>query len=97
VEACGAEGIAYVPFMIAWHGAHAGVTGVGHSEVRAVAQAHGASAAQVRLAWALQRGAHVLVIPGTGDPAHLTANPASGALRLADEEMARLGAVHEPV
>ena len=35
--------------------------------VTEVARAHGATAAQVRLAWALSRGPHVLVIPGTGE------------------------------
>lgn len=98
VDACEAEGIAYVPFFtVAGKGGSAGVTGPDHPEVDAVAQAHGASAAQVRLAWALRRGSHVLVIPGTGDPDHLAANVAAGALRLTDEEMARLGAVREPV
>jgi len=44
--------------------------------------AHGASPVQVRLAWALSRGPHVLVIPGTGTPGHLEDNVAAGALRL---------------
>jgi pyridoxine 4-dehydrogenase len=69
VDACGAEGIAFVPFFtIAGQGGGAGATGPDHAEVRAVAQAHGASAAQVRLAWALHRGSHVLVIPRQGRP-----------------------------
>ncbi|HMD94502.1 MAG TPA: aldo/keto reductase [Trebonia sp.] len=51
---------------------------------------HGATAAQVRLAWTLQRGPRVLVIPGTGDPAHLAANVAATALRFSADEMARL-------
>jgi len=34
----------------------------------------------------------VLAIPGTGNPEHLKANVAAGALRLTAEEMARLGA-----
>ena len=57
---------------------------------------HGASAAQVRLAWTLQRGPHVLAIPGTSDPAHLEANVAAGALRLTGEELALLEAVTIP-
>ena len=61
--------------------------------VLAVARARGATAAQVRLAWTLQRGPHVLAIPGTGDPAHLAENVAAGALRLSPDEMARLGAL----
>ncbi|MFE5028200.1 aldo/keto reductase [Streptomyces sp. NPDC056656] len=53
-------------------------------------RAHGASLAQVRLAWTLQQGPHVLAIPGTGDPDHLSQNMAAGALRLSKEEMVRL-------
>ena len=47
-------------------------------------------AAQVRLAWTLHRGPHVLAIPGTGDPDHLVDNVAAGALRLTDEDVAAL-------
>ena len=77
-------------------GAGRGVTGTEHEEVLAVASAHGATAAQVRLAWTLQRGAHVLAIPGTGDPAHLAANVAASALRLSGEELALLESVTIP-
>jgi diketogulonate reductase-like aldo/keto reductase len=66
------------------------VTGPENPEVLAVARAHGATAAQVRLAWTLQRGPHVLAIPGTGDPDHLTANVAAAALRLSPDEMTGL-------
>ncbi|MFE1794365.1 aldo/keto reductase, partial [Streptomyces sp. NPDC059525] len=56
--------------------------------------AHGASTAQVRLAWTLHRGPHMLAIPGTGNPAHLDANVAAGALRLTEDDLARLEALH---
>lgn len=58
-----------------------------------IARAHDASPAQVRLAWTLRRGPHVLAIPGTGNPAHLEANVAAGALRLTDDEAGRLTAL----
>ena len=91
VDACGKQGIAFVPFFsIAGTGRGAGVSGSEHEEVLSAARAHGATAAQARLAWTLQRGPHVLVIPGTGDPAHLAANVAAGALRLTAGEVARL-------
>jgi pyridoxine 4-dehydrogenase len=48
------------------------------------------TAAQIRLAWTLQPGPHVLAIPGTGNPEYLEANVAAGALRLRPEEMALL-------
>jgi pyridoxine 4-dehydrogenase len=93
LRACGAQGVAFVPFFaIAGTGREAGV-GPDGEEVGEVARAHGATAAQVRLAWTLQQGPHVLAIPGTGDPDHLVENVAAGALRLTPEEMARLESV----
>ncbi|MFJ6785490.1 oxidoreductase [Streptomyces yangpuensis] len=95
LRTCGEQGIAFVPFYsIAGTGRQAGAGGDDSAEVLEVARAHGASAAQVRLAWTLQRGPHVLAIPGTGDPAHLAANVAAGALRLSPAELARLDSVH---
>ncbi|MFI9564430.1 aldo/keto reductase [Streptomyces rishiriensis] len=94
LERCGELALAFVPFFaIAGPGREAGpVAGEGDA-VRAVARAHGVSVAQVRLAWTLQQGPHVLAIPGTGDPDHLAQNMAAGALRLSDAEMARLTSV----
>ncbi|MEU7578164.1 aldo/keto reductase [Streptomyces sp. NPDC041068] len=88
---CGELGVAFVPFFaIAGSGREAGPAAGDGEAVRAVARAHGVSVAQVRLAWTLQQGPHVLAIPGTGDPDHLAQNVAAGALRLSEEEMARL-------
>ncbi|MEU0396596.1 oxidoreductase [Streptomyces sp. NPDC006208] len=95
VRACGEQGVAFVPFYsIAGTGRQAGASGTESDEVLAVAQAHGASAAQVRLAWTLHRGPHVLAIPGTGDLDHLVANVAAGALRLSEDELAALDLLH---
>ncbi|MFJ5269539.1 aldo/keto reductase [Streptomyces sp. NPDC088358] len=98
---CGDLGVAFVPFFaIAGKGGARGPGGTDGShdgagaEVLDVARAHGATAAQVRLAWTLRQGPHVLAIPGTGNPDHLTENVAAGALRLTDDEMARLDGVH---
>ncbi|GAA1216582.1 oxidoreductase [Kitasatospora nipponensis] len=97
LRACGEQGVAFVPFFaIAGEGAEEGVTGVESEQVHAVARAHGASPAQVRLAWTLQQGPHVLAIPGTGDPDHLEENVAAGALRLTGEELALLDASAGP-
>ncbi|GAA3019584.1 oxidoreductase [Streptomyces drozdowiczii] len=93
---CGDLGIAFVPFFaIAGAGRESG-TVPEHEAVLDVARAHDASPAQIRLAWTLQQGAHVLAIPGTGNPAHLEANVAAGALRLTGDEMARLTALGQP-
>ena len=58
--------------------------------IRAIARAHGATTAQVRLAWTLHQGPHLLAIPGTSNPHHLVQNVAAGALRLSPEELASL-------
>ncbi|MFJ6461313.1 oxidoreductase [Streptomyces sp. NPDC091387] len=85
---CGEQGIAFVPFYaIAGHGRESGAAAVESEAVAAVARAHDATPAQVRLAWTLQRGPHVLAIPGTGNPGHLTENVAAAALRLTEDEL----------
>jgi aryl-alcohol dehydrogenase-like predicted oxidoreductase len=92
LERCGELGIAFVPFFaIAGSGGAAGPAEQADEAVAAVARAHGVSVAQVRLAWTLQQGPHVLAIPGTGDLRHLEENLAAASLRLSEEEMALLG------
>ncbi|MGW8366398.1 aldo/keto reductase [Streptomyces wedmorensis] len=95
VRHCGEQGVAFVPFYaIAAAGRQAGATATEDAEVLAVAESHGASPAQVRIAWTLHQGPHLLAIPGTGDPAHLAANVAAGALRLTPEDLTRLDRAH---
>ncbi|MFL6073325.1 MAG: oxidoreductase [Mycobacteriales bacterium] len=98
LRACGEQGVAFVPFFaIAGAGREAGAAGGGeHDEVLAIAREHGVTPVRVRLAWALARGPHVLVIPGTGSTEHLVDNIAAGALRLTGDDLARLEAVHRP-
>lgn len=94
LRACAERGIAFVPFFsIAGEGREAGAVRTEHDQVHAVARAHDVSPAQVRLAWILQQGAHVLAIPGTGNPEHLVDNVAAGALRLTQEEFQLLDAI----
>ncbi|MEU0149050.1 aldo/keto reductase [Streptomyces sp. NPDC006288] len=88
---CGEEGIAFVPFFaIVGSGREGGAGGTEREEVLAVARAHDATPAQVRLAWTLHQGPHVLAIPGTGNPDHLVENIAAGALRLTSDDLALL-------
>lgn len=88
---CDEQGIAFVPFYsIAGTGRTAGVTTDDSNEVHAIARAHGVSTAQIRLAWTLHQGPHVLAIPGTGDLDHVTQNVAAGALRLTEDERTAL-------
>ncbi|MGD3111959.1 oxidoreductase [Streptomyces sp. YGL11-2] len=95
VRTCGEQDVAFVPFYaIAATGRQAGASDNDHPEILAVARAHGAGPAQVRIAWTLHRGPHVLAIPGTGDPGHLASNVAAGALRLSADEVALLDSLH---
>ncbi|MDH6623749.1 pyridoxine 4-dehydrogenase [Streptomyces sp. LBL] len=96
LDSCGEQGIAFVPyFAISGDRGEAGASETHEDEVLAVARAHGATPAQVRLAWTLHRGPHVLAIPGTGNPDHLIENVTGGALRLSQDELTRLRSLHQ--
>ncbi|GAA2845074.1 oxidoreductase [Streptosporangium fragile] len=56
----------------------------------AVAARHGATRAQVALAWLLARSPVTLTIPGTASVAHLEENVAAGDLRLTEDDVTRL-------
>ncbi|WP_194898641.1 aldo/keto reductase [Catenulispora pinisilvae] len=90
MKACGELGIAFVPFF-AIAGARSGAPAPEEvsedARVLKVAEAHGVTSQQIRLAWTLSQGSHVLAIPGTGDLAHLEANIAAGAIRLTSEDL----------
>ncbi|MEU7560491.1 aldo/keto reductase [Streptomyces eurythermus] len=88
---CGEHGIAFVPFYaVAGEAGERGATAAHDDAVLSVARAHDATPAQVRIAWTLHQGPHVLAIPGTGNPGHLTENVAAGALRLTAAELTSL-------
>jgi len=61
--------------------------------VAQVATAAGATAAQVSLAWLLQRSLVMLPIPGTSSVAHLEENYAAAAVKLTDQQMVALNKV----
>ncbi|WP_042433243.1 oxidoreductase [Streptacidiphilus anmyonensis] len=97
VDLCREQGIAFVPyFAVSGLRREAAPGQEPEARVRAVADSRGVTPAQVRLAWTLHRGPHVLAIPGTTDPAHLSQNIAAGSLRLTDEELALLGTPGTP-
>ena len=94
LRACQDRGIAFVPFFaIAGDRRAAGGSGTEPSQLVEVARRHGATPAQVRLAWTLHQAPNVLAIPGTGNPGHLAENVAAGALRLTGEDLALLATV----
>ncbi len=84
VRMCAERGIAFVPFF-------AVASGTGEdARVAEVARRHDVTPAQVRLAWTLHQGPHVLAIPGTGDIAHLEQNVAAAALELTGDDLKTL-------
>jgi aryl-alcohol dehydrogenase-like predicted oxidoreductase len=94
LSACAKRGIAFVPFFaIAGQGREDGKPAGEPEPVLAAARSHDATPAQVRLAWTLAQGSHVLAIPGTGNLTHLAENVAAGALRLTEKELALLGSL----
>lgn len=64
--------------------------------VRAVAARHGATPAQVALAWTLTRGSHVVPIPGTKRRRYVEENVAASTLVLTREDLAELESVPPP-
>ncbi|WP_432893983.1 aldo/keto reductase [Kribbella sp. CA-245084] len=90
---CGELGIAFVPFFtLTAESREAG--GVPESAaVQEVADRHGATPAQIRLAWTLSRGAHVLAIPGTSSRHHLEENLMAGGITLSPDDFVVLDAV----
>lgn len=89
---CAQRNIAFVPFFaIAGAQREVGATDDHTETIRAVAAAHDATPHQIRLAWSLHQGPHVLAIPGTGNADHLLENIAAGTLRLSADQLAMLG------
>lgn len=91
---CRERGVAFVPFFALAGASKEAGTPAEDDQVTEIARARGATPAQVRLAWTLAQGPHVLVIPGTGDPEHLRQNVEAGELSLTPEELTRLDALH---
>ncbi|MGZ5212721.1 MAG: aldo/keto reductase [Actinomycetota bacterium] len=58
--------------------------------IRAVADRHGATIAQVALAWVLAQGSHIVPIPGTKRLRHLEDNAAASAIHLTTQDLAGL-------
>lgn len=86
LAACAARGIAFIP----WYPLGAGAV-LRATKVKRVAARHGASGAQVALAWLLAHSPVMLPIPGTSTVAHLEENVAAATLRLSAEDLAALG------
>jgi aryl-alcohol dehydrogenase-like predicted oxidoreductase len=64
---------------------------------RTVAERHGATPAQVAIAWTLAQGEHVIPIPGTKKRRYLHENTVAAGVDLTDDDLATLDAVPPPV
>jgi pyridoxine 4-dehydrogenase len=78
VDYCAEEGIVFVPYFPL-----RGVTG---GAVAEIAERHGATHAQIALAWLLRRSPAMLPIPGTLSLAHVRENLAAVEIELTDDE-----------
>jgi aryl-alcohol dehydrogenase-like predicted oxidoreductase len=99
LDYCEANGIAFIPWFPLQAGEAArtgmkatleqwlGRTPPAVGAIHRVAQRHRATAAQVALAWLLQRSPVMLPIPGTSQPGHLEENMAASRLVLTAEDL----------
>ncbi|MFI9510523.1 aldo/keto reductase [Nocardia sp. NPDC052566] len=83
------SGIAFIPWFPLATGHLAGPGG----PLESIAREHGATPAQLALAWLLRRSPAMLPIPGTASVAHLEENMAAALIELSDNDFATLSAV----
>ncbi|WP_327634812.1 aldo/keto reductase [Kribbella sp. NBC_00482] len=93
LQLCGELGIAFIPFFTLTAESREGGGVPDSGPVQEIADRHGATVAQVRLAWTLSRGDHVLAIPGTSSPQHLEENLRAADLNLSPEDLATLNSL----
>jgi pyridoxine 4-dehydrogenase len=84
LEACARDGIAFIPFFPLAVGNVAQARPI----LAAIAAEHGASPAQIALAWLLARSPVMLPIPGTTSLEHLEQNWAARRIALSPDEVA---------
>ncbi|MFL5869411.1 MAG: aldo/keto reductase, partial [Thermoleophilaceae bacterium] len=82
VDYCAENGIVFVPYFP--------LRAEGGRAAAEMAERHGATAAQVTLAWLLRRSPATLPIPGTLSLDHLRENLAAAEIELTDEEFEAL-------
>ncbi|MGN2638665.1 aldo/keto reductase [Nocardia takedensis] len=90
---CVAEGIAWVPYFPLGSGFPGIPKVTDDPAVRAAAEHHSATPAQIGLAWLLGHAGNILLIPGTSRITHLEANLAVGDITLDAATVAELDAV----
>jgi aryl-alcohol dehydrogenase-like predicted oxidoreductase len=88
LDYCARQGLAFIPYRPLATGKLAAV-----SSVAELAARHGATPAQLALAWLLKRSPVMLPIPGTSSVRHLEDNMRGAAIRLTGDEFDELSAV----
>ena len=86
LDYCTQKGIGFIP----WAPLASGTLARPGSTLSEIAARLEVSAAQVALAWVLQRSPVMLPIPGTASPEHLAQNVAAAGVKLADKEFRAL-------
>jgi pyridoxine 4-dehydrogenase len=82
VDYCAGEGIVFVAYFP--------LRGDGGRPIAEIAERHGATPAQIALAWLLRRSPMMLTIPGTLSLAHLKQNLGALEIELSDDEFQAL-------
>ncbi|MBV8551690.1 MAG: aldo/keto reductase [Acidobacteriaceae bacterium] len=86
LEYCEKHGLAFIP----WFPVAAGKLAKGEGPLEQLAKKHGATVAQISIAWLLHRSAVMLPIPGTSSVKHLEENVGAAALRLSDDDWKKI-------
>lgn len=82
LEHCEGNDLAFIP----WFPIATGNLAKPGGPLDAISTAHGATPAQLALAWLLRRSPVMLPIPGTSSVAHLEENVAAAEVQLTDDE-----------
>ena len=86
LSACEADAIGFLP----WAPIAMGDLAQPSSALAGVAARHGATPAQIAIAWLLQRSPVMLPIPGTGSAVHLRENVEAALIELSDDDLLAL-------
>jgi aryl-alcohol dehydrogenase-like predicted oxidoreductase len=86
LEYCEQHAIGFIPWFPLGSG---DLTGP-RSKLETLAKRHGATPAQIALAWMLARSPVMIPIPGTSNPSHLEENVAAANVQLSEEDLAAL-------
>ena len=83
LDYCEKEGLAFIP----WYPVAAGKLAQPGGKLDTIAKRHGASVAQLSIAWLLHRSPVILPIPGTSSVAHLEENLKAAEIVLSDADL----------